>query len=766
MSWRAAALGLVVLVIGSCPSVAEAQPTYRGRLLADVLREMQDRGLDLVFSSAVVGEDLRVTVEPLATRPRAVLDEILEPLGLEAKDGPAGALLIVPLPRAPGDEEQVKPRVESTFVTELVVTPGRLSLVRQEQASSLTVEKEDVVLIPTFGGDISRVIERLPAVAAADNSAGFHVRGSLVEDASMILDGLELYDPFHLQRFQSPFSLVDSTLVDRVDLFGGGYTADLGDRHGGFLQISTLPPGDSNQGEVELGTLNSRVSYGAPMKDGKGSWLVSLRYWYPDALWDTIELGGGEKNEPRFGDAYVKAAFNLSPRMIFSVHGLMAYDRLQFVETSVPVEENEQASALNRGAYVWLRSLNSWTKNVSSETVLSGGGIDRERSGIGRPLDESFLVDDDRKLEFLGLEHDTSWQPSQAHLLKVGGYVRDLSAQYFYANQSLEDPTSGTEVRPEPEGTSVGVYVAWRAALASNFATEVGLRWDGQTYTSDSQLSPRVNAVWRPGERSELRVGVGRFYQSQRIHELNVEDGQTLFLPAESAKQVELTFQHRFGAGPSLRIDAYYRRLTDVRPRWENLFKPIELFPEIGDDRVEIAPDSARLRGVELLVRGDPRRPLTWWVGYALSSAEDRVAGADILRSWDQTHAGEFLVGYRWGDRWSLSLSGSAHSGWPTTPVSGVIVTPPDEIESVPGPRNSIRFSHYVRFDLKARRSFELSRGRLWLTAEIVNLTDRDNICCVDEFEFAIEPGGGIDGTTTYDYWLGFTPAFSVLWEF
>ena len=35
------------------------------------------------------------------------------------------------------------------------------------------------------------------------------------------------------------------------------------------------------------------------------------------------------------------------------------------------------------------------------------------------------------------------------------------------------------------------------------------------------------------GNRSEMRLALGRFHQSQRIHELNVEDGETEFLPAE-----------------------------------------------------------------------------------------------------------------------------------------------------------------------------------------------------------------------------------------
>jgi hypothetical protein len=328
-----------------------------------------------------------------------------------------------------------------------------------------------------------------------------------------------------------------------------------------------------------------------------------------------------------------------------------------------------------------------------------------------------------------------------------------------------EDPAASTAIRLDPDGTSVGVYAAYRVRVSPELATEVGLRWDRQNYTRDNQLSPRFNAVWRPGERSELRLALGRFTQSQRIHELHVEDEETLFSRAEVAEQAEMSLRHAFRAGPRMRLDAYERKLTDLRPRFENLFEPIELFPETTEDRVRIDPEEARLRGVELLLRGDPNRPLFWWVSYALSSAEDVIFGRDVPRSWDQTHAGKFLLGYRRDERWSVSLSGSAHSGWPTTPVGGVLVAP-DEVDPDVGERNSDRLSRYVRFDLKARRSFSPPRGRLWLTIEVLNLTNRDNACCLNEVLFFPQPDGTVHARRDFDNWLGTTPSFSVLWEF
>jgi hypothetical protein len=813
---------------------APARP-YLDRPLVEVLREFGEQGLEVIFSSAVVGPDLRVTVEPTAVEPRAILDEILAPLGLRAEDGPAGAILILPSPRGTGtlvgrvlqaadgtpiaaavvsvpragatiatgadgsfaiplppgrhdvnvkalgfrsatiSRVRVTPRggdrplevrlqPQPAFVTEVVVTPGRHSLVRQEQASSHTLTSADTVLAPSIGGDITRSIEVLPGVAAADNSAAFNVRGSVVEDVSLVLDGLELYEPFHLEAFQSPFSLVDSNVVDRVDFFGGGFTADFGDRHGGFVEISTVAPGESAGGEVEIGTVNSRAAFGTTAAGHDASWLLSARGWYPDAVLQVTELGGGENLDPRFADAYAKATFGLSPRTLLFAHGLLVYDRLEFVEEGEEI--NEQVDARTQGGYAWLRLLTARPSGSSAETMLSGGTIESRRRGVAALEEGPVNVDDDRDLDFFGLKHDSILPLTEVHVLKVGADVRWLRASYRYSNDLPDDPKT---VRLDPDGTSIGAYVAHRARVATDLTTELGLRWDRQSYTGDNQLSPRFNAAWHAGERSELRLALGRFNQSQRIHELHVEEDETEFGGAEVAEQAELSFQHGFRPGVRLRVDAYYRELSDLRTRYENLFEPIELFPETAEDRVDISPEKARLRGVEILLSGNPERPFFGWTSYALSAAEDVVKGVDEPRSWDQTHALRFLVGYQAEERWSVSVIGSIHTGWPTTPRQASLETPPGgtpEIVTQDGPRNSDRFPTYGRLDLKLRRAVAVPRGSLRLTLEVINLTDRKNPCCIDEFVYEPQPDDTVLVDPKYDHWLGITPSFSALWEF
>jgi len=97
MTVRLRSLLVVALaaIVFALPAAAQPAGRYAGRPLADVLRDLQSLGLNVVFSSELVRPEMRVAVEPKATVPRRILDEVLEPHGLRATSGPKGTWLVV-----------------------------------------------------------------------------------------------------------------------------------------------------------------------------------------------------------------------------------------------------------------------------------------------------------------------------------------------------------------------------------------------------------------------------------------------------------------------------------------------------------------------------------------------------------------------------------------------------------------------------------------------------------------------------------------------
>ncbi|MFQ5351096.1 MAG: TonB-dependent receptor plug domain-containing protein, partial [Thermoanaerobaculia bacterium] len=311
------------------------------------------------------------------------------------------------------------------------------------------------------------------------------------------------------------------------------------------------------------------------------------------------------------------------------------------------------------------------------------------------------------------------------------------------------------------------VYLAGRSRLGMPVTVEAGLRWDKHSLTRESRLSPRLNLAWAVGARSVVRGALGRFNQSQRPYELQVEDGETEFNPIERSDSTVLGFEHLF-AGPrglAVRVELYQREVLNPLPRWENLYEPINFFPEVEPDRVRIAPDRAPAEGIEVFLRGRFGRKLGWWLNYTWSRAEDEIAGERFPRSFDQTHAVNLDLDYRINSHWTLNLAWRYHTGWPTTPLSlGEEIDEDGEtvFVPVPGRRYSARLPDYHRLDLRATRAWNLRAGTLVFFIDVQNAYNQDNIA---GFDFSIDQDTGTL-TPNAEKWAGILPSVGFSFEF
>ncbi len=300
--------------------------------------------------------------------------------------------------------------------------------------------------------------------------------------------------------------------------------------------------------------------------------------------------------------------------------------------------------------------------------------------------------------------------------------------------------------------------------LSQRLAAEFGLRWDEQTYGADAddQWGPRLNLAWQLDDATRLRASWGRFQQFQGINELQVEDGVDRFFPAQRADHAILGLERDLPADLTLRVEAYRKDYAQLRPRYENLFDPLSLVPELRWDRVAIAPDSARAEGIEWLLTHRGTGPWHGWLNYTWSRVNDREDGVDTRRSWDQTHSVGSGVAWASGP-WQATLAAAWHTGWPTTPVEVVDPTSPDATLAL-GRRNSIRYDDYASLDARVSRDFTLSRGELTAFVEVTNLTNRRNPCCVDyTYEYQ---DAGLVLERDYRHWLPLVPSLGVLWKF
>jgi hypothetical protein len=198
----AAFILLVVCTMGS-PAAESLQRAdrYAGRLVADVLRELQRQGAPIIFSTSLVGPDLRVKAEPRRRQgPRELAEDILAPHGLALTNGPRNSWLVVRASKvdAPESSNQMKPpppesesspRQDPMRIEEQVDVRERAGdLARSPNVYRVAADK----ITETAGGleNVFQTLSALPGIAATnDHDARFAVRGGGPEHNSVFSRG-------------------------------------------------------------------------------------------------------------------------------------------------------------------------------------------------------------------------------------------------------------------------------------------------------------------------------------------------------------------------------------------------------------------------------------------------------------------------------------------------------------------------------------------------------------------------------------------------
>ncbi len=674
----------------------------------------------------------------------------------------------------PGDSEVLnlvldtaKPAIET-----ITISASRYEISRDIASSKFMLDQRSIQNMPDLGEDPIRITQRLPGAAASGASARTHFRGGDDGEIGVMLNGQWLFDPFHIRDYQSVFSAIDARAISGVEVYTGGFPVQYGDRMSGLVLMESMETEQDRHSEIGLSVFNtSFLTSGA---EAGHRWLFSARRGNLDLVIDP------KFGEPSYYDVFGEVEFDLSSDSSLSINALYANDTIRLVLEADP-NEFEQVVSKTKNAQVWMQLKNQWSDSLSSSMVLSVLAYENLRSGFTDDVEKIVSsVRDDRQIDQVTLRQDWAWNPSERHLLQWGFQAGFSDAVYdyegtaeFFELQALyenQDDVISRSLSAAPRGGSFAVYVSDRWRLNPRTMFEWGLRWDDQTYTnlsSDAQISPRFNILYALTPGTELRLTWGRYHQSQPIQQLQIEDGIIDFWPAQRSDHIIAGVRHLFREKYALRLELFYKDMSRITPRFENLYNPLGLIAELQPDRVRLDPDSAQSSGVEISVDRSSG-PWNWWASYTLSKVTDRIDGVDFARSWDQRHA--FQGGLSWSDQnWSVAVAASVHTGWPTTDLllgeNGVDVDGDTIYVVTPGPRNAQRHPTFGSLDMRLSRTFDLRRGSLMAFVEISNALDRRNLCCID-WDAESDVDGGLSLERGKDYWLPFMPAIGVLWEF
>ncbi len=581
--------------------------------------------------------------------------------------------------------------------------------------------------------DPTRYLQSMPGVSNDSDFDGLlYVQGGDGGQNRILIDQVSVSDAYH---FGGVVSVLNTDVIDRVELLPGGFTAEYGDALSGVLKVRRRIGNLSRvRGSAGLSLLTANGSLEGPLgDDGKGSWLVAGRRSYVDQV--LKGRTGGPAALPAYWDldarVYRRVGAN-DLRLGFLRSGDFLSARLGDTFNFAPAESSGMTwdRHLTMGSLNWERAAGDWklTQAVAyawrNQAVELLGGLPQHAHQDARTFDARF---DAHRPIARWLTGVSGVQITHTHTA-YGLDINRLSILEPDRRSNPRSPVDTARVVANYEGRNV--YLAGYAQVeASGFdstvAVTLGGRIERSSRTGQTEPTPRLRISWRTPLSGVVLTGASGSYREFPGDRLEADP--TIGNPdlrAERARHIVVGVARTWPGGDRVSVEGYHKRLNDLIVYDSAAPAGAPPFGNTG---------SGTARGVEFLARMLGRR---WdgWLAYTLGEVRyrDFPTSAEYAPAQDLRHTISVVAHWRASAAWTFGAKWRAESGRPYTPVVGRENVSEffDGLDWIPvlGAYDSGRFPWYHRLDVRGEREFRIGGTRANAYLELVNAYGRKNL--------------------------------------
>ena len=621
----------------------------------------------------------------------------------------------------PGETTELK-----IYLEQIAVELDEVEVTGERAASPVgrqSLRGSEIQRVPGSTGDALRALQALPSIGVANDFSGaLYIRGGSDEDNLYYFDRVPIGYPYH---FGGIVSSLSSEIIERIDVYAGGYGAEFGVDSQAVIDIYSR----NKNTDGFRAKLNLNVLYSEGLLEGKigdqGFWYAAGRRSYIDLFLGSLSFDSGAITAfPRFWDYQVKGAYDLNDKHQLSMNLFASGDnfalKLDGEDVDEDVRGNISFGSGFEGAGIHLRS--RLTDRLTSFLSLTRSDFQFDVN-VGPELslkidapdyvlreDLTYNLNPKHRLEsgvILGIE------PGRA----IGKFIRPPDeGEVDYDPRFLERQTFDESVR----GRRMEVYLQDRYRVLPFLSVVLGLRVDYFNLVDDFSIQPRGSILLDIMEGSQLQFSYGNYYQVPGPPRLTQSVGNPDLTTSQASHYI-LEFTRQVSEGTEFKFAGYYKDLANLVTN--------------DDDVIYLNQGVGFAQGTEVFLRhraGD--RFLGWGsYTYGLSKRRDRPEEPYRYYSFDQTHVATLAATYRLTPTWEIGVKWQYRTGNPYTPVEGATQqTDPRNGESIYIPNyvetNSGRLPPYHRLDVKLSKAFRFKSWEMSLFLELLNAYNRKNL--------------------------------------
>lgn len=605
-----------------------------------------------------------------------------------------------------------------SFVEAVSVTSDRFAPVEPAVPAQHVLGSADIQnLRGVLADDPLRAVQVLPGVVSDDDlRSEFSVRGSAFSHINMTVEGFATPYVLHTVRGVEDYaasgsvSMINSDILQEVALLSGGYPQRFGNRTGAEVDFRLREGSrDRTHARLAVSGTNAATVVEGPLASKRGAWLVSARKSYLDLLIRQFDTG----MQFGFSDTQAKLTYDVTGQQRLELALIAGRSRL---EEQSEYRFDDVFTARNASAI----AVAGW-RMVKPRAQLTVRGL-AARNSFSNTTTDALRFDEGQNLTS-AVRADGAVAVRQWIRLEGGGDVersseRRMRRRGVDGEYRLINDFSAHAVK-------AGAY-AQAHLRASRLSLLPGVRSDRWSLTGESTVSPWLQAELALPRAFTMRSGTGVYQQFPGFEQVV----GALAAPAPHAQRavhLDVGLEHRTGSALRWRVTFYNRDES-------SFFRRQGAETRIVNDRVVVGSHSARFaqtldgsaRGIEVLLHRKSSSGISGWVSYSYGRHRysDVLTGESFYGDLDQRHTFNVYTFVRKSDRLSFSAQARVGSNVPAPGYyeewKGFVLPSPS--------RNDLRLPVYARVDLRANRTYNWSRSRMTLFAEIMNVLNRDNV--------------------------------------
>jgi hypothetical protein len=617
------------------------------------------------------------------------------------------------------------------------------------QVSKIIVTAKEIKSMPSIGGDpdIAQYLQVLPGVVSTGDQGGqIYIRGGAPVQNKILLDGLNIYNPFHSLGF---FSVFETEIIRNVDVYTGGFNAEYGGRTSAIIDIKTREGNKKKlSGYGSISPFMGKLLLETPLvkfEQGKGSTSLILT---------------GKKSliENTSKNLYKYAAANDSIGLPFSFQDL--YGKLSFVSGS--------GSKLNIFGFNFKDGYNNpdvsnigWANKgfgadftmvpAGSDLIIKGTvGYTKYDLGIKESIDErsSGIGELGANIDFLLFKNKSE--------IKYGFELKAVSTDFAFVNPF------NVQLKQNQNTTEFSVYTKYKKTIG-NLLFEPSIRV--MYYAGQSAFSPEPRLALKYNINDKLRFKASGGLYSQNIISTTNErdvvnlfygfltspegqlkglDGQNLSNNLQFAKHAVAGFELDLGQRSSVNIEGYFKdfnQLIVVNRNKIDILQP---------DYVE---ENGEAYGFDMTLKSEQKKwnfMTTYTFGFVnrfdgeqtYPTIFDRRHNVNFLATYSLDKKGDFTVSARWnlgsgfpftktqGFYNNINFLDGANTNYATSNPKNIGILYSDT-------RNGGRLPYYHRLDFSVNKKFTINKTAFAeINASVTNGYDRDNIFYFDRVKY------------------------------